>query len=175
MPSSTGISPHRDWLTFQIPFKLDIHWNTAMHCEAIIDQDWRCTPKPWLSKFGDELQGSDQVQSEMHLETMFERFQWCNLRTWVSVCGDALWHHDSASVEMTLCGHYWVRSAEYWKEVVQKRGGMAAQTLLNGWLVILKFCRGKYNMMGREMRDLLGAGESWLWDHAVLGVCCVQC
>jgi hypothetical protein len=60
------------------------------------------------------------------------------------------------------------------KVVVREGDAMGAETQCIGELVILGMWRIEYNMVCREMRDWLGAGDCRSWDDAVLGVCCTH-
>jgi hypothetical protein len=59
--------------------------------------------------------------------------------------------------------------------VVREGGETEAETLFLGYLVIVGIYRIEYDMVCREMRDCLGAGDSRSWNDAVYGVYCTQC
>ena len=48
-----------------------------------------------------------------------------------------------------------------------------AETLFIGYLLTVGIWRVKYNTVCQEMRDWLGAGESWIRDDVVCSKCCV--
>jgi len=58
---------------------------------------------------------------------------------------------------------------------VREGGATGAETLFIGSLMIVGMYRIEYNMVCREMRDWVGAGDSGSWDNAVCGVCSTQC
>jgi hypothetical protein len=72
-----------------------------------------------------------------------------------------------------------------WEAVIEQnwrrtwRGSMdgapGAETLFIRNLGIVGMKRIEYNMVWREKRDWLGAGDSRCWDDAVCGVCSTQC
>jgi len=69
-----------------------------IHFEAVIKRVWRCTLRPWSSKFVDAIGGRDCA----NMEAVFERLWRCNLRPWSNGFGDALWGRDRANLEMQL-------------------------------------------------------------------------
>jgi len=71
LPSSSTVSPHRDWV------------NLEMHSEAVIMPVWRCLGSPrWC-----ELGGHNRASLEIHWEAGIERVWRCTwkaviVRTW---------------------------------------------------------------------------------------------
>jgi len=78
-PSTHGISglaAGGAWERFMVRLKMTIEWNQ------------RSTWRPWLSKFGETLEGRDQVNSVMHLEAVIEWVWGCTWRPWLRDFGD---------------------------------------------------------------------------------------
>jgi hypothetical protein len=89
-----------------------------MHLEAMIKQVWRCTRRPWSSRFGDALGGRDRVNTAMHLESVTERDWRYTWRLWSTEFGDGFEPYNWATLEEYL-GVVDGRCARCWDSIHQ--------------------------------------------------------
>jgi len=137
--SISGLAAGGPWEQFEVRLKMTIEltqrytarqWSSEfsdalgegnlvyleIHFEAIMEQVWRCTSRPWLCKLGIR----NHVSLEMHLHVIIERSWRYTWRPWSTELRDALRDHDQASLEMHLEAII-VRVWRYSSEVVIER------------------------------------------------------
>jgi len=152
----------------------------------MIQQDYRCTWKPWLNEFRNAQRSRDWTCFEMHLEAMIKRVWQCTGRPWWCELGGL----DHASVVIHLeamLEQVWGCTWRPWssKIRVEYGGGQFGASSSGGR------CNGsrdsnygftcnygmwwpEYNMVCHEMRDWLGAGDSRSRDDVVCGECSTE-
>ena len=155
--SSSSISPHRD------------HLNLEINSNAVIEQVWRYTWRPWSCQLG----GQNRASLEIHLEAVIERIWKCTWRLWTSELGDALHGCNRASLEMHLEGHdhanlediimgVWRYSWRVWSsEIGDTLGGIDWVNLgMHSQIVIEQVWRSTWRPWSSEIEAVLGGDQS---------------
>jgi hypothetical protein len=138
-----------------------------IHLEAVIKRMWRYPWRPWSSDFRDTLGGCCQAGLEMHLKTGVMRVSRYTSKPWSREFADALGGHNRPKLEEYM-------EPLNLEAVVQWCGATGTETLFIGYLVIVGMLRIEYNMVCKDIRDWLGAGDCRSCDNAVYGVCSTQ-
>jgi hypothetical protein len=160
----------------------DQDWvNRAIHWKAVIEQVQPCSRRPWLSEHSNAHGGLDWASLQMHLEARIEGGWRCNWRLKLSTLRDALEGRDRASFKHALGGQDWANLEMYPKSAIERNAGELGGSRFGGmhdgfwdsiyWLTcFMQITRVKYNKIGREMRNWLGAAVCRSWDDAVLSI-----
>ena len=166
-----------------------------MHLEALIEQIWRCTWRPWSSEFG----GRDQASLEMLLEAVIKRVCRCTWRPWSCELGGcnraSLEIHLEAGIERdwTSTGRQSMDTAPgaetLFNRLITRNHGNVTRwlylwALMQSWLKAV-------DRVGRHARSwsyIQGStpnhenerktnNHGWMLYsvYAVLGVCCTRC
>jgi len=173
--------------------------NSEMHCEAVIEQVWRCNWRPRLSDLRDALGGCDRAIWEMHFDPVIRWVWTCNWIPRLNKLSHPLCGRDRASLEMHLyqamIERDW-RSTWTWSIWRRARCWDSIHWIVNWkqweydevtWLWKILWRTGWWQSIGWEVdRNLKGHSgvnlKLWEWRddrqsqvNAVLGVCCTWC